>query len=106
MKKLFLSILVFGLLLGGNGYANGIKELNKKLLEIEKRIDICLSTKDKDICGKFALENPFLLEIFGNADFAKLLSSSKCEIGTKCAATNARLAAKMFQLQAIVMETD
>ena len=106
MKKLLSVILVICSLLSGNAYANGIKELNKKLLEIEKRIDICLSTKDKDICGKFALENPFLLEIFGNADFAKLLSSSKCEIGTKCAAINARLAAKMFQLQAIVMEID
>ena len=105
MKKL-LGILVLGLLWCNVGFADGIKELNKKLLEIEKRIDTCLNTKDEDICEKFLLENPILLEIFGNADFAKLLSSRKCEIGTKCAATNARIAAKTFQLQALIMEMD
>ena len=105
MKKL-LGIVVLGLLWCNPGVADGINELNKKLLEIEKRIDTCLSTKDKDICEKFVLENPFMLEIYGNADFAKLLSSSKCEIGTKCAATNARLLAKMLQLEALVMDMD
>ena len=61
MKKRFLMILVLSLLWCNVGFADGIKELNKKLLEIEKRIDTCLSTKDKDICEKFVLENPFML---------------------------------------------
>ena len=105
MKK-FLGILVLGLLWCNVGFAEGIKELNIKLLGIEKRIDTCLSTKDKEICGKFVSENPYMLELLGNADFAKLLTSSKCEIGTKCGANLARLVAKMFQLQALVMEMD
>ena len=76
MKK--LSLYVFLALLWCNvSFADGIKELNKKLLEIEKRLDTCLSTKDKDICNNFVLENPYMLEILGNADFAKLLTSNK-----------------------------
>ena len=105
MKKL-LSIIVLGLLLGGNAYANDIKKLNKKLLEIEARLDLCLDTKNKDICIKFMTDNPLLLEIFGNEDFAKLLSTSKCQIGTKCGATNARILAKTLQASSLVMELD
>ena len=71
IKKL-LAILVLGLLLCSIGLADGIKELSKKLLEIEKRIDTCLTTKDKDICVKFVLENPFMLEILENDDFVDL----------------------------------
>ncbi len=106
MKKL-LGIVVLGLLLSTNVvFAGGINELNKKLLEIEKRMDTCLSTKDKDLCEKFVLENPLLTEILGNADFAKLSTSSKCEIGTKCGATSARIAAKSLQIMNLVLELD
>ncbi len=105
MKK-FLGILVLGLLWCSVSFADGIKELNKKLLEIEKRMDTCLSTKDKDMCEKFILENPLMSEILGNADFAKLISSSKCEVGTKCGATQARILPKTFQIQALIMEMD
>ena len=80
MKKLFSTILVLGLLFSGNANANDIKKLNKELLEIEARLDLCLDTKNKDICIKFMTDNPLLLEIFGNEDFAKLLSTSKCQI--------------------------
>ena len=103
MKKL-LGIVVVSLLWCNVAFADGIKELNKKLLEIEKRLDTCLSTKDKDICNNFVLENPYMLEILGNADFAKLLTSNKCQTGTKCGATMARFTAKMFQLESLVME--
>ena len=30
-------------------FANDIKKLNKKLLEIEARLDVCLDTKDKSL---------------------------------------------------------
>ena len=103
MKKLFLYVFLV-LMFYNVSFADGIKELNKKLLEIEKRMDTCLSTKDKDICNNFVLENPYMLEILGNADFAKLLTSNKCQTGTKCGATMARFTAKMFQLESLVME--
>ena len=105
MKKHFLLILV-ALLWCNVGVADGIKELNNKLLEIEKRMDTCLGTKDKDMCEKFILENPILSEILGNVDFAKLSSSSKCEIGTKCYSSMARIAAKTFQISDLLMELD
>ena len=88
------------------GVAEGIKELNKKLLEIEARLDKCLDTKDKDICMDFMIENPMMLEILGNEDFAKLLSTSKCQVGTKCGATNARILSKTLQASSLVMELD
>jgi hypothetical protein len=88
------------------GYAKDIKKLNKKLLEIEARLDKCLDTKDKDICMDFMIENPMMLEILGNEDFAKLLSTSKCQVGTKCGATNARLLSKTLQASSLVMELD
>ena len=88
------------------GFANDIIKLNKKLLEIEARLDTCLDTKDKDICMKFATENPIMLEILGNEDFAKLLSTSKCQVGTKCGATNYRILSKTFQLESLLMELD
>jgi hypothetical protein len=103
MKKVIVAVLVM-VSWCNVGFADGIKELNKKLLEIEKRLDTCLSTKDKDICNNFVLENPYMLEILGNADFAKLLTSNKCQTGTKCGATMARFTAKMFQLESLVME--
>jgi len=106
MKKLFSTILVICLLLSGNAYANDIKKLNKKLLEIEARLDLCLDTKNKDICVKFMTDNPLLLEIFGNENFTKLLSTSKCQVGTKCGATNARILAKTLQASSLVMELD
>ena len=105
IKKL-LAILVLGLLLCNIGLADGIKKLNKKLLEIEKRIDTCLTTKDKDICVKFVLENPLMLEILENDDFVELLSSGKCEIRNKCGATQVRLLAKMFQVEDLLMDMD
>ena len=105
MKKL-LSIIVLGLLFSGNANANDIKKLNKELLEIEARLDLCLDTKNKDICVKFMTDNPLLLEIFGNENFAKLLSTSKCQVGNKCGATNARILAKTLQASSLVMELD
>ena len=61
MKKL-LGIVVLGLLVSGNTvFAEGIKELNLKLLEIEKRMDECIEKKDKDKIKKLMLENPLML---------------------------------------------
>ena len=65
-----------------------------------------MDTKDKDICMDFMIENPMMLEILGNEDFAKLLSTSKCQVGTKCGATNARLLSKTLQASSLVMELD
>ena len=39
-------------------------------------------------------------------DFAKLLSTSKCQVGTKCGATNYRILSKTFQLESLLMELD
>jgi hypothetical protein len=105
MRKLSLYILL-SLMFCNVVFANDIKKLNKKLLEIEARLDVCLDTKDKDICMKFMMDNPLLLEIFGNEGFAKLLSTSKCQVGTKCGATNARILAKTLQASSLVMELD
>ena len=101
MKKL-LGILVLGLLWCNVGFAESknLKLLNIKLLEIENQLDSCINSKDKDICEKFFLGNPLLLEIYSNEEFAKLVNSSKCQVGagTKCGATMSRIAAKSTQI--------
>ena len=92
----------------GSGFAgsNNLKLLNIKLLEIEGQIDSCINSKDKDICEKFFLGNQLLLEIYGNEEFAKLVNSSKCQVGagTKCGATTARITAKSIQLFYLLFE--
>ena len=101
MKKL-LGILVLGLLWCNVGLAESknLKLLNIKLLEIENQMDSCINSKDKNICEKFLLENPLLLEIYGNEEFAKLANSSKCQVGasTKCGAVMSRITAKSLQI--------
>jgi hypothetical protein len=104
MKKL-LGIVVMGLLLSGNAYANDINQLNNKLLVIENKFDVCLNTKDKKICEDVIMENP-ILEVLGNESFGKLLLSSACEIGTKCGATNARILSKTLKVSNFVMGID
>ena len=106
MKKL-LGIVVLGLLLSCNTVlAEGIKELNLKLLEIEKRMDECIEKKDKDLCAEFMIENTLMLEIYGNKNFAKLIESSECEIGsgTDCGATVARMMSKGIQVFSLGLE--
>jgi len=49
------------------------------------------------------MENP-ILEVLGNESFGKLLSSSACEIGTKCGATNARILSKTLKVSTIVLD--
>ena len=95
--KNVLMILVLGLLWCNVGFAGSN---NLKLLEIEGQIDSCINSKDKDICEKFFLGNPLLLEIYSNEEFAKLVNSSKCQVGagTKCGATMSRIAAKNTQI--------
>ena len=103
MKKL-LAIVVLGLLLSGNAYSNDISKLNTKLLEIENRMDDCLSTKNKKLCESIIIDNP-MLEILGNESFAKLTMSQKdCGIGTKCGATSARILSKTNKIAAFIME--
>ena len=102
MKKP-LGIVVLGLLLSGNAYANDINQLNNKLLEIETKFDVCLNTKDKKICEDVIMENP-ILEVLGNESFGKLLSSSACAIGTKCGATNARILSKTLKVTTMVLD--
>jgi len=94
MKKFYLIIL---LILSGVANANDIDQLNEKLAEIETKFDICLSTKDEKICEDVVIENP-ILEILGNETFGKLLSSSACEIGTKCGAATARITSKTLKV--------
>ena len=104
MKKL-LGIMVLGLLFDGSAFANDINKLNNKLLEIENKFDVCLNTKDKNICEDIIMENP-ILEVLGNESFGKLLSSSSCEIGTKCGATNARILSKSLKASNFIMGLD
>lgn len=101
MKK-FKLIVILSFLLGKNVYADDLNQLNNKLLEIENKFDLCLSTKDKKICEDVLIENP-ILEILGNENFGKLLSSDVCEIGTKCGATNARILSKTLKVSSLVL---
>ena len=100
--KTFLTLFV--LLFSSSVVAEGINQLNDKLLEIEETFDICLETKDKDLCEKVLIKNQLLLEIYGNETFAKLIESKKCSVGTKCGATIARITAKSIQLLNLVFE--
>ena len=104
MKKL-LVIIVLGLLWSGSAFSNDINALNAKLLEIEGRLDSCLKTKNKQLCETIIMENPLMLEVMGNENFAKLSMSPKdCGIGTKCGATSARILSKINQVSAFLME--
>jgi hypothetical protein len=104
IKKILLTFFVT-LVLGGGASANDINQLNKKLLEIETKFDVCLNTKDKLVCEDVIFENP-ILEILGNERFGQLLSSSDCAIGTKCGATNARILSKTMKVTNLVMDLD
>ena len=104
MKKL-LGIVVLGLLLSASAYANDINALNAKLLEIEGRLDNCLNTKNKKLCENIIMENPLMLEVMGNENFAKLSMSPKhCGVGTKCGATSARILSKINRVTAFILE--
>ena len=107
MKNL-LWILVLGLLWCSASFAgsSSLKQLNLKLVEIEKQLDSCINSKDKNICEKIVLENPLLLKIYGNVEFAKLINSSKCQVGaaTKCGAAMSRITAKYMQLINLIPE--
>ena len=94
--KILLTFLI--LLFSSSVFAEGINQLNDKLLEIEETFDICLENKDKDFCEKVFIKNQLLLEVYGNETFAKLIESKKCSVGTKCGATIARLTAKTLQI--------
>ena len=101
MKK---TLIILVLLFSSSVVAEGIKQLNDKLLEIEETFDICLEIKDKDFCEKVFIKNQLLLEVYGNETFAKLIESKKCSVGTKCGATTARLTAKMMQVLYLFFE--
>ena len=107
MKKL-LGIMVLGLLWCNTSFAgsSSLKQLNLKLVEIEKQLDSCISSKDKDICEKIVLENTLLLKIYGNVEFTKLINSNKCQVGaaTKCGAAISRITAKYMQLINLIPE--
>ena len=107
MKKL-LGIVVLGLLWCTTSFAGSgnLKQLNLKLVEVEKQLDSCISSKDKDICEKIILENPLLLKIYGNVEFAKLINSNKCQVGaaTKCGAAMSRISAKYIQIISLISE--
>jgi hypothetical protein len=97
MKKVFLyTILMFAFC--DVVLANDIKELNKKLLEIEDRIDECLETKDKKLCENIMIQNPIQIELMGNEHFARLLDSYLCKSGTKCGASMQRVVGKTLQV--------
>ena len=106
LRKKLLGIMVLGLLLSGNAYAESknLKLLNTKLLEIKIQMDLCINSKDKNICEEFLLGSPLLLEIYGNEDFAKLINSNKCQVraGTKCGAAMSRIAAKSIQIMGFI----
>ena len=84
--------------------ANDIKELNKKLLEIEERMDECLDKKDKKLCVNLVIQNPIQIELMGNEHFAKLMDSYKCKSGTKCGASIARVFGKSIQVSILSLE--
>ena len=52
------------------------------------------------------IENPIMLEIYGNKNFAKLIESSECEIGsgTNCGAAVARIMSKGIQIFSLALE--
>ena len=107
MKKLLI-IIVVTLSWCNTSFAgsSSLKQLNLKLVEIEKQLDSCISSKDKDICEKIVVENTLLLEIYGNVEFAKLINSNKCQVGaaTKCGAAISRITAKYLQIASLIAE--
>jgi len=75
-----------------------INELNTKLLNLEKKIDNCLKAKDSNTCDQLEIVTTFLIDIIGNQDYAKLLDSSKCDLGSKCGATISRISGKYLKI--------
>ena len=64
----------------------------------EKKIDKCLESKDNNFCDDLNLYTTFLIEIMGNEEYAKLIDSDKCKIGTQCGATISRISGKYLQI--------
>ena len=96
MKKL-LGIVVLYFLFITSSHAI-INELNTKLLNLEKKIDNCLKAKDSNTCDQLEIVTTFLIDIIGNQDYAKLLDSSKCDLGSKCGATISRISGKYLKI--------
>ena len=88
---------MFILLIPNSSKAN-INDLNYKLLEIEQSIDKCLETKKNEDCQNVNLFTTLLIDVMGNENFAKLIDSNKCKIGTKCGATISRISGKWLKL--------
>jgi hypothetical protein len=81
--------------------ANDIQELNKKLLEIEERMDECLDTKDEKLCFNIIMLNPIQIELEGNEHFARLMDTELCKSGTKCGASMSRVFQKLLAVTTI-----
>ena len=102
MKNIFKFTLSI-LFLCNTSVANDLQQLNNKLLQIEAKFDKCLNSKDKKICETVLLENP-ILEVLGNDNFVKILSSSDCATGTECASNNLRVLSKNAKASTIMLD--
>ena len=96
MRKIFWIIGLY-LLLINSSQAN-INELNTKLLNLENKIDQCLKADNAKTCDQLEIVSTFLIDIMGNEEYAKLLDSKKCDIGSRCAATISRISGKYLKI--------
>ena len=96
MKKLLGIVVLYFLFISSSNAI--INELNTKLLNLEKKIDNCLKAKDSNTCDQLEIVTTFLIDIIGNQDYAKLLDSSKCDLGSKCGATISRISGKYLKI--------
>ena len=96
MKKFLGTVVLYFLFISSSNAI--INELNTKLLNLENKIDNCLKAKDSSTCDQLEIVTTFLIDIIGNEDYAKLLESSKCGLGSKCGATISRISGKYLKI--------
>ena len=98
MKKILIALMLMSL---STGAIAG--EMEDTLLSIEKDIDTCIESNDKNVCDELTFAEDYLVKFMGNQDYMKDLVT-KCQIGTECASIMYRLVAKMSTALTIQMD--
>ena len=91
--KTFLIIMLLNILLLFVPIIVNAGEMEDTLLDIESELDICIESKDANICDELEPFNDYIIKFMGNQDYMKELA--KCKIGDECASMMYRIVAKM-----------
>jgi hypothetical protein len=91
MKKI---IMVIALILWGVFFYTQLRagEMEDVMLSIEKDMDTCIESNDKDVCESLSFNEDYMIKFMGNSDYMK--EFAKCKMGDECYSIMIRLASK------------